>query len=99
MQKNIKYKRLKVGRKYIEAIAVKLLSKSFILLRGDKGYIMCGYLDLAVAEKFGDVAARIVGVSTIEEALGAKVDSLSRQAIRLGIRKDELVKEALKKIA
>lgn len=60
---------------------------------------MCGYLDLKAADKFKDVAAKIVGVSSIEEALKADIHSCTGQARKLGIYKNQPVKEALLVIA
>jgi uncharacterized protein YunC (DUF1805 family) len=57
---------------------------------------MCGYLNLAAARKFGDAAAKIIGVSTIEEALKARVHSSSPAAKRLGIVRGQSVVETLK---
>jgi len=93
------HKKIKVGKKYIEALCIKLLSKNFVLLRGSKGYIMCGYLNLEAAEKFEDVAAKVVGVSSIEEALKANIHTCSSQAKKLGIYENQPVKEALQIIA
>lgn len=94
-----KHKKVKVGKKYIEAIWVNLQSKNFILLRGSRGYVMCGYLNLKSAEKFNDAAVKITGVSTIDEAIKTTVHSVTRPAIRLGIYKGQPVKEVLKIIA
>lgn len=95
----LKHKRIRVGRKYIEAIWVKLQAKNFILLKGSRGYVMCGYLNLRAAEKFKDTAIKITGVSTIEEALKAKVASCTSPARRLDIDKGQPIKEILKIIA
>ena len=92
----VKYKKIKIGGKYIEAVCVGLLSKNFILLRGAKGYIMCGYLNLKVARKFKDVAVKITGVSSIEDALKATVHSCTPQAGKLGIYKGQSIKDVLK---
>lgn len=92
----IKYKKLKIGKKYIEALSIKLLSKNFILLRGTKGYVMCGYLNLRAAEKFKDVAVKFTGASTIKEALKASVHSCTPSARKLGVYKGQPVKEVLK---
>lgn len=75
---------------------IRLLTKNLILLKGRKGYIMCGYLNLKAAEKFKDVAVKIVGVATIEEALEASIQSCTSSAKRLGIFKGQPVKEVLK---
>lgn len=78
---------------------MRLQRKNLILLRGAKGYVMCGYLNLMAAEKFKDAAVKITGVSTIEEALNGSVHSLSHPARKLGIYKGQPIKEVLKIIA
>ena len=95
----LKYKKIKTAKGIIEAFLIRLASKSLILLKGKKGYIMCGYLDLKAAQKFGDAAVKITSVSDIAGALEAKVYSLTSQAKRLGISKGEKVKDILCKIA
>jgi len=92
-------KKIKAGKKYITAISMKLSSKNLVLLKASKGYVMCGYLNLAAAEKFKDVAIKITGVSTIKDALGAKVFACTSPAKRLGIKKGQPIKEVLKIIA
>lgn len=92
-------KKIKVGKKYIAALAVKLLSKNLILLRGSKGYVMCGYLNLSAANKFKDVAIKIVSASTITEALNARVHSCTYSAERVGIYKNQSIKDVLRIIA
>ncbi|UCC94699.1 MAG: DUF1805 domain-containing protein [Candidatus Omnitrophota bacterium] len=90
---------IKIGKYSIQAFAIPLQTKRFILLKGRKGYVMCGYLNLKAANAFRDVAVRIVGVSTIKQALGTKVHSLSHSAQRLGIHKGQLIRDVLKIIA
>ena len=94
-----KNKKIKAKKKFIEAISIPLLSKNLILLRGSKGYVMCGYLNLRVAEKFKDVAIKIVGVKNLKDALNAKVHSCTSSAKKLGIRKGQPIKEVLKLLA
>lgn len=90
--------KIKVGRKYIQAILIKLVHKNLIILLGSKGYIMCGYLNLTVANKFKEVAVKIVKVSTISEALKAKVHSATYAAKHLGIHRGQSIKDVLKVI-
>lgn len=92
-------RKVKIGKNYILALELKLLEKKLIVLRGRKGYIMCGYLNLKVAEKFKDSAAKITGVSTIREALRASIHSCTRKAKRLGIYKGQPAMDALTMIA
>ena len=94
-----KSKRVKSGKKSIEALLIPLASKNLIILRGSRGYVMCGYLNLRVAQKFNDVAIKIVGVSSIKDALQASVHSCTSAARKLGIHKGQSIKEALNLIA
>ncbi|MCM8819186.1 MAG: DUF1805 domain-containing protein [Candidatus Omnitrophica bacterium] len=96
MKKEVK---LKVGKKFVKALIFPLQTKNLIIIRGSKGYIMCGYLNLAVADKFGDLAVKVVGVNTIEDVLKAKVFGLSKLAKKIGIFKGQPIKEVLKVIA
>jgi len=83
----------------IEALLMPLGAKNLIVLRGRRGYVMCGYLNLSAANKFHDTAVKITGVATINEALAAKAHSLSSAARKSGIYKGQPVREVLKIIA
>lgn len=93
------YREIGIGKKCIEAFLVRLFDKNLIILKGSKGYVMCGYLNLKVAEKFKDAAVKITGVSTIKQALQATVYSRTSLAGRLGIYKGQPIRETLKIIA
>jgi len=95
----LKSKKSKPGKKSIEALLIPLASKNLIVLRGSRGYVMCGYLNLRVAQKFNDAAVKIVGVSSIKDALNAKVHSCTSAARKLGIYKGQPIKEVLKIIS
>ncbi len=95
----IKSRKIKIGSKSVEAILLKLADKNLIVLRGRRGYVMCGYLNLRVAEKFNDAAVKITGVSTIGDALRSSVHSCTRAARVLGIHKSQKIRDVLKLIA
>lgn len=95
----LEFKKIKIGSKYIQALAVTLSNKNLVLLRGSRGYVMCGYLNLGVANKFKDVAVKVAGINTIEEAIKAKVHSYTYPALKIGIRKGQPIKDVLKIIA
>jgi uncharacterized protein YunC (DUF1805 family) len=95
----MEYRKIKCGRKYIEAFCIGLMSKNLILLLGSKGYVMCGYLNMRSAAKFKDLAVKITGVSTINESLRATVNSCTCAAKKLGIYKGQPIRQALKIIA
>jgi uncharacterized protein YunC (DUF1805 family) len=90
---------IKVDGKEIQVIVLPLQSKNLIILRGANGYVMCGYLDMSVADKFNDVAIKVTGVSGIDDVLNAKVNSCSSAAAKLGIAAGQPIKEVLKIIA
>ena len=92
-------RKIKVGKKNILAVLVKLAGKNLIVLRGSRGYVMCGYLNLVAANKFGDVAVVVTGVASISQTLKAKVHSVSRAARKMGIKKGDSIKDVLKIIA
>ncbi|MDD4908369.1 MAG: DUF1805 domain-containing protein [Candidatus Omnitrophica bacterium] len=94
-----KHKKIKTGGKYIEAFWIRLLSKNLILLKGSKGYLMCGYLNMLSAQRSGDIAGKFIGARTIEEALKAKLHSCTGKAGRSGLYPGQPVKDALKLIA
>ena len=92
-------KKIKIGKKWIQGYCIPLQKKNFILLRGAKGYVMCGYLDLNTANMCADVAVRISGVSTLKEALQSEVQDVSLAAKRIGIYEGQPVKDVLKILA
>ncbi|WP_159887489.1 YunC family protein [Paenibacillus puerhi] len=76
------------GRKAL-AIEVKLPKTTLLAVTTDKGYIMCGALDVALLntklKDRGIIAARATGVRTIEELLEAPLESVTHEAEGLGI--------------
>jgi uncharacterized protein YunC (DUF1805 family) len=70
-------------------IEVKLPKTTLVAVTTDKGYIMCGALDVALLNERlkdrGIIAGRAVGVRTIQELLNAPLESVTYEAERLGI--------------
>ena len=84
------------------AVTVLLPKTTLLVVMNDKGYIMCGALDVALLnERLRDrqiIAGRAVGVKTIEELLNAPLESITVEAERLGIQKGMIGREALLKM-
>ncbi|MEW9051833.1 MAG: DUF1805 domain-containing protein [Neobacillus sp.] len=84
------------------AVTVLLPKTTLLTVSSDKGYIMCGALDVGLLnEKLKDrkiVAARAVGVKTIDQLLNAPMESVTLEAEALGITKGMIGKEALLKM-
>ncbi|RAK18636.1 uncharacterized protein YunC (DUF1805 family) [Anoxybacillus vitaminiphilus] len=84
------------------AISVQLPKTNLLAVAGDKGYIMCGALDVGLLnEKLksrGIIAGRAVGVRTIEQLLEAPLESVTIAAEELGITVGTKGKDALLKM-
>lgn len=84
------------------AISVELPKTNLLVVTSDKGYIMCGALDVALLnEKLKDrkvIAGRAVGVKTIDQLLDAPLESVTYEAEELGITKGIIGREALLKM-
>lgn len=89
-------RKINLGKKSLQAHLIKLSPKNLIVIRGTKGYVMCGYLNMAAANKFRDVAIKIVGISSIKQALETKAYSVSKAAKDKGIFKGQAIKDILK---
>jgi uncharacterized protein YunC (DUF1805 family) len=66
-----------------------------LLIKGEKGYVMCGYLNLEAAEKFGSAAAIVSGVKTFEDVLNAPIKASTTKAKQLGLEPGKVVKDVI----
>ena len=84
------------------AVTVKLPKTTLLTVSNEKGYIMCGALDVGLLNsRLADrkiIAGRAVGVKTIEELLYAPLESITLEAEQLGITVGMIGKEALLKM-
>jgi uncharacterized protein YunC (DUF1805 family) len=84
------------------ASTVRLPKTTLLAVSNDRGYIMCGALDVGLLnEKLKDrgiVAGRAVGVRTIEQLLKAPLESVTAEAERLGISAGMKGRDALLKM-
>ncbi|MNV74423.1 hypothetical protein D3C71_1676390 [compost metagenome] len=80
---------VEVGGHKLVGVEVKLPKTTLLTISTDKGYIMCGALDIGLLnERLADrgiIAGRAVGVRTLEQLLAAPLESVTVQAERLGI--------------
>ena len=92
------FKEITAGRRKAVGIEIPLPKAPLVLVLGKKGFLMCGYLDVAAAERLGDTAAVVKGVKSVEELLKKPVVSLTPKAARLGLRVGMLGRQALSKL-
>ncbi len=66
-----------------------------LAIKAEKGFVMCGYLDIDMANTLGDVAVRVRGVNTFEDVLDAQVVGATAAATDLGINMKMNARDAL----
>jgi len=90
---------IEIAGRMFTAISVKLPKTNLLIVTSERGYIMCGALDVALLnEKLADrniIAGRAVGVKTINDLLEAPLESITVGAEKLGIYKGMIGKDAL----
>lgn len=81
-------------------ISVKLPSTNLVMVTTEHGYIMCGALDVGLLnEKLahrGIIAARAVGVKTLDELLAAPLESVTLKAAEHGIVPGTIGRDAIR---
>ena len=86
------------GRKVL-GIKIELPgSPPLLVLVAEKGFVMCGYLNVQVAEKLGVAAAMVSGVRTFEDVLEASVRACTSRACQMGVEEGMKGREALEKL-
>jgi uncharacterized protein YunC (DUF1805 family) len=71
-------------------------SPPLLLIVADKGFVMCGFLNIDAAEKLGVAAAMVSVVKTFEDVLNAQVKATTTKAKNLGVDSGMKGSEALK---
>jgi uncharacterized protein YunC (DUF1805 family) len=69
-----------------------------LLIKGEKGFIMCGYLNLDVAERLGAAAATVSGVNSFDDVLDAEIKAATSKAKKLGVEPGKVVKKVIMKL-
>jgi uncharacterized protein YunC (DUF1805 family) len=95
----IEVKPMEIANKQVIGIEVKLPKTNLLAIATDKGYIMCGALDVGLLnERLANreiIAGRAVGVRSLDDLLHAPLESVTTQAEKLGIVKGMSGYEAL----
>jgi len=66
-----------------------------LLIKGIKGYVMCGYLNIEAAEKIGSAAAIVSGVKTFDDVLNAQIKMATTKAKKMGLEPGKIVKDVI----
>jgi uncharacterized protein YunC (DUF1805 family) len=73
------------------------LKSPLLLIKGAKGILACGYLNIETFNKTGESAAIVTGVRTHEDMLKSKVIAVSNAARQAGVEIGMAGEDALKK--
>jgi len=71
-------------------------SPPLLLITAEKGFVMCGFLNVEAAEKLGVAAAVVSGVKTFDEVLNGQVRAVTSKAKSLGVEVGMKGADALK---
>ncbi len=67
-----------------------------VLMTAEKGFVMCGFLDMQTAERLNVAAALVSGVKNFDDVLNAQVKAVTSKAKSLGVETGMKGSEALK---
>lgn len=93
----IEVNRLKIDGKTAVGLRVDLPdSPPLVAIIGEKGFVMCGFLNVNAAERLGVAAAMVSGVKTFDDVLDAEVKAVTSKAETKGIKQGMKGREAVK---
>ena len=100
MERLIYIEKIKIDDKTVLGLKVELPdSPPLLLMVGEKGFIMCGYLNVEVAERLQVAAAMVSGVKSFQDVLEAEIKDATSKAMEMGISLGMKGREALRKLA
>jgi len=93
----IEVDQLKVDGKTVMGLKVDLPdSPPLVAIIGEKGFVMCGFLNVEAAERLGVIAAVVSGVKTFDDMLSAEVKAVTSKAELKGIKRGMKGQDAVK---
>jgi len=93
----IEVDQLKVDGKTVMGLKVDLPdSPPLVAIIGEKGFVMCGFLNVEAAERLGVMAAVVSGVKTFDDMLSAEVRAVTSKAELKGVRRGMKGQDAVK---
>ena len=73
-------------------------SPPLLVITAEKGFVMCGFLNMEAAERIGATAAMVSGVKTFEDVLNAQVKAATSKAKSLGVQEGMKGADSLKRM-
>lgn len=88
---------IKIGDKSATGLRVELPdSPPLVAIIGEKGFVMCGFLNMEAAERLKVTAAMVSGVNTFEDILQTRIKAATSKAQALGIKPGIKAADALR---
>ena len=92
--------KIEVDGKSFQGLKVELEGlPPLLLIKGEKGFVMCGYLNIDAAERLGAAAAIVSGVKSFDDVLNAEIKAATSKGSSLGLRPGKVVKDVLGALA
>jgi uncharacterized protein YunC (DUF1805 family) len=90
--------RIKLGKGVALGIRIPVGKAPVLIIKADKGFVMCGYLNVEAANKMGDAAAKVSGVNSFDDVLDAEIKECTDAARALGVEPGMNGRAALEKM-
>ena len=72
------------------------LASPLLIIKGESGFLACGYINAATCNKTGEACAIVNGVNNHDDMLEATISDVSAAAVALGIKLGMSGADALK---
>lgn len=96
----IKIDKLAVNGKVFQGLKIELKNlPPLILIEGEKGFVMCGYLNIDAAESLEATAAVVSGVKSFEDVLNAEIKTSTTKANALGLKPGRIIRDVIEALA
>ena len=94
----MRQKEIVINNHKLIGVEIDLPGAPLVLVKAAKGFVMCGYLNIDISEKFKQAAAIVKGIKTIEDLLNSAVVQVTTSALDLGIKPGMTGRQALEKM-
>jgi uncharacterized protein YunC (DUF1805 family) len=94
----VEISRIEIDGRGFLGVRVDMPNAPLLLIKGKRGFAMCGYLNPETAEKLGDIAVIVSGVRSFDDMLNARIKWVSSRGKELGIYKGTVLRDVISKL-
>lgn len=92
----IEIKNINIDGKVYQGIKVDMDPAPLVMIKGEKGFLMCGYLNMEAADKLGAIAVSTSGIKNFDDLLNKEIGKISQKGKEIGVKEGMKGSEALK---